>query len=47
MLGMAALIWVPNSAPLVKPDEVCALAIEIRSPNLNTNNISLIGLLLT
>ena len=46
-LGMTALMWISHAERLLKPDELCyALAIEIVSPNLNTDNILSIGTLL-
>jgi len=46
-LGMAALMWISHAERPLKPDELChALAIEIGSPNLNTDNVPSIGTLL-
>jgi len=46
-LGMAALMWITHSERPLKPDELChALAVEIGSPNLNTDNVPSIGTLL-
>ena len=46
-LGMAALMWISHAERPLKADELCyALAIEIGSPNLNTDNIPSIGTLL-
>jgi len=45
-LGMAALMWISHPEPL-KADELChALAVEIGSPNLDTDNIPSIGTVL-
>jgi len=47
-LGMAALMWISHSERPLKADELChALAVEIGSPNLNTDNVPSIGTLLT
>ena len=47
-LGMAVLMWISHAKRPLKPDELChALAVEIGSPNLNTNNIPPIGTLLS
>ena len=46
-IGMAALMWISYSERPLKADELChALAVEIGSPNLNTNNLPSIGTLL-
>ena len=46
-LGMAALMWISHSERPLKADELChALAIEIGSPNLNTDNIPSMGTLI-
>ena len=46
-LGMAALMWISHSVRPLKADELChALAIEIGSPNLNTENVPSIGTVL-
>ena len=46
-LGMAALMWISHSERPLKADELRhALAVEIGSPNLNTDNIPPIGILL-
>ena len=46
-LGMAALMWVSHSERPLKANELChALAVEIGSPNLNTDNVPSIGTLL-
>ena len=43
-LGMAALMWISHAERPLKTDEVChALAVEIGSPNLNTDNVPSIG----
>ena len=47
-LGVAALMWISHAERPLTADELChALAIEIGSPNLNTDNIPSIGTLLT
>ena len=47
-LGMAALMWISHSERPLKANELChALAVEIGSPNLNTDNVPSIGALLT
>ena len=47
-LGMAALMWISHSARPLKAGELRhALAVEIGSPNLNTDNVPSIGTLLT
>jgi len=47
-LGMAALMWISHAERPLKPDELChALAIEIGSPNLNSDNVPSVGTLLT
>jgi len=44
---MAALMWVSHSERPLKPNELCqALAVEIGSPNLNTDNVPSIGTLI-
>ena len=46
-LGMAALMWISHSERPLKANELChALAVEIGSPNLNTDNVPSIGALL-
>ena len=46
-LGMAALMWISHAERPLKADELChALAVEIGSPNLNSDNITSIGTLL-
>jgi len=46
-LGMAALMWISHAERPLKPDELLhALAIEIGSPNLSSDNIPSIGTLL-
>jgi len=46
-LGMATLMWISHAERPLKPDELChALAVEIGSPNLNSDNIPSIGSLL-
>ena len=46
-LGMAALMWISHSEWPLGPDELChALAVEIGSPNFNSDNIPSIGTLL-
>ena len=46
-LGIAALMWISHSERPLKPDESChALAIEIGSPNPNSDNVPSIGTLL-
>ena len=46
-LGMATLMWISHAEQLLKPDDLChALAVEIGSPNLNTDNVPSIGTLL-
>jgi len=46
-LGMATLMWISHAERPLKPDELChALAVEIGSPNLNTDNVPSIGTLL-
>ena len=46
-LGMAALVWISYAERPLKPSELChALAVEIGSPNLNTDNIPSISTLL-
>jgi len=45
-LGMAALMWISHSERPLKANELChALAVEIGSPDLNTDNIPSIGTL--
>jgi len=47
-LGMAALMWISRSERPLSPDKLChALAVEIGSPNLNTDNVPSIGTLLS
>jgi len=46
-LGMSALMWISHSERPLKSDELChALAVEIGSPNFNTDNVPSIGTLL-
>ena len=46
-LGMAALMWISHAERPLKPYELChALAVEIGSPNLNSDNIPSIGTVL-
>jgi len=46
-LGMAALMWISHSERPLKANELChALAVEIGSPYLNTDNVPSIGTLL-
>ena len=46
-LGMAALMWISHSERPLKADELChALAAEVGSPNLNTDNVPSIWTLL-
>ena len=46
-LGMAALMWISHSKRPLKADELChALAVEIGSPDLNTEDVPSIGTLL-
>jgi len=46
-LGMAALMWISHAERPLKVDELChALAVEIGSPNLDTDNVPSIGTLL-
>ena len=46
-LGMAALMWISHAERPLRTDELChALAVEIGSPNLNTDNVPSIGTLL-
>jgi len=46
-LGMATLMWISHAEQQLKPDDLChALAVEIGSPNLNTDNVPSIGTLL-
>ena len=46
-LGMAALMWISHAEPHFRADELChALAVEIGSPNLSTDNVPSIGTLL-
>ena len=47
-LGIAALMWISHSERPLKANELChALAVEIGSPNLSTDNVPSIGTLLT
>ena len=47
-LGMAALMWISYSERPLKAVELChALAVEIGSPNLNTDNVPSIGTVLS
>jgi len=47
-IGMAALMWISHSERPLKAVELChALAVEIGSPNLNSDNVPSIGTLLT
>ena len=46
-LGMAVLMWISHAERPLKADELChALAVEIGSPDLNTDNLPSIGTLL-
>jgi len=46
-LGMAALMWISHTERPLKANELChALAVEIGSPNLSTDNVPSIGTLL-
>jgi len=46
-LGMASLMWISYAERPLKANELChALAVEVGSPNLNTENIPSIGTLL-
>ena len=46
-LGMAALMWISHAERPLKSDELChALAVEIGSPNLNSDNVPSLGTLL-
>jgi len=46
-LGMAALMWISHAERPLRPYELChALAVEIGSPNLNSDNIPSIGTVL-
>ena len=46
-LGMATLMWISHSERPLKANELChALAVEIGSPNLNTDNVPSTGTLL-
>ena len=46
-LGMAALMWISHTERPLNANELChALAVEIGSPNLNTDNVPSIGTLL-
>jgi len=45
-LGMAALMWISHSERPPSADELChALAVEIGSPDLNTDNFPSVGTL--
>jgi len=47
-LGMATLMWISHAERPLKPEELChALAVEIGSPDLNSDNVPSIGTLLT
>ena len=47
-LGMATLMWISHAERPLKPDELChALAVEIGSPDLNSDNIPSIRTLLS
>jgi len=47
-LGMAALMWISHAERPLKASELChALAVEIGSPNLNTDNVPSINTLLS
>ena len=47
-LGMSALMWISYAERPLKSDELChALAVEIGSSNVNTDNVPLIGTLLS
>jgi len=46
-LGMTALMWISRAERPLKTDELChALAVEIGSPNLNTDNVPSMGTVL-
>ena len=46
-LVMATLMWISHAERPLKPDELChALAVEIESPDLNSDNVPSIGTLL-
>ena len=46
-LGMAAIMWISHAVRPLNADELChALAVEIWSPNLNTDNVPSIGTVL-
>ena len=46
-LGISALMWISHAKRPLKTDELChTLAVEIGSPNLNTDNVPSIGTLL-
>ena len=46
-LGMATLMWISHAERPLKLDELChALAVEVGSPNVNTDNVPSIGTLL-
>ena len=46
-LGMVTLMWISHAERPLKPDELChALAVEIGSPKLNSDNVPSIGTLL-
>ena len=46
-LGIAALMWISHVERPLKVDELChALAVEIGSPNLNSDNVPSIGIVL-
>ena len=47
-LGMAALMWISHAERPLKSDELChALAVEIGSPDVNSDNVPSIGTLLS
>ena len=47
-LGMAALMWISHAERPLKPNELChALAVEIGSPDLNSDNVPSIGTLIS
>ena len=47
-LGIVCLMWISHAERPLKPDELChALAVEIGSPNFNSDNIPSIGTLLS
>src|SRR5947209_1955520 len=47
-LGMATLMWISHSEQPLTPNELChALAVELGSANLNTDNVPSVGVWLT